>query len=188
MIGAITLFLLAVQPDVPGIVARALSALRAQVAVELVDIEAAKLAGLYQVPPPGIGGLSGEELYLFPDGSYVYCEWADVWPLTVHDKGHWAVSASLLELQSDPDITWSPGVERRHLLFRRSRMPGEALLLGLGMHLSILERAKKAGDDSSVVWLSLSRGAVYENRPEATRLKAELMRRAWRPEAFRKAP
>ena len=40
-----------------------------------------RLAGKDSNPPKEFhGGLSGDDLYLFPDGTYIYCEWADIEP------------------------------------------------------------------------------------------------------------
>lgn len=36
-------------------------------------------------------GLSGSELYLFDDDTYIYTEWADVEPETIYDKGRWTL-------------------------------------------------------------------------------------------------
>jgi hypothetical protein len=89
--------------------------LRSRVAVAPVAGARESIAGKYSNPSKesmaswGGGSLSGEDLYLFPDGAYIYCEWADVEPLTVHDKGTWNVSGLTIELASDPDVTWNTG-------------------------------------------------------------------------------
>ena len=46
-------------------------------------------------------GLSGEDLYLFPDRSYYYVHWADIEPPTIYDKGFWSFSQGVLELHGD---------------------------------------------------------------------------------------
>jgi hypothetical protein len=56
---------------------------------------ASDLAGHYTAETPrltrmGGGGLEGSDLYLFRDGSYVYTEWADIEPLTIHGQGRWS--------------------------------------------------------------------------------------------------
>lgn len=179
----LALFLAASEaPDLP---ASTLASLRERVSVELVDVDRAGLPGLYQRPPKGMGGLAGTKLYLLPDGTYVYCEWADVWPLTVHDKGKWTAAGGLLVLLSDPDITWDSGVARQHILVRREKEPDEVLIVALdrdpGPAFDIVEDAEP---ELIVVLLSLSRSEAYADVPQARRIKAELMRRAWRPEAF----
>ncbi len=95
-----------------------LERLRAKVAVESLGVaDTPRLAGHYTNPPKDllrrIGGvLSGDDLYLFPDGTYIYCEWADIQPLTIYDKGRWIFANGAVELKSDPDVTWDPGADR----------------------------------------------------------------------------
>jgi hypothetical protein len=48
-----------------------------------------------------IGGTSGDSLYLFRDGSYLYVEWADILPETMMDQGRWSLQGGLLVLGSD---------------------------------------------------------------------------------------
>jgi len=50
-------------------------------------------------------GLSGSELYLFPDGTYMYTEWADIFPETLYDRGTWLCSESLIRLSSDGTLS-----------------------------------------------------------------------------------
>jgi hypothetical protein len=188
MIAGIAALLFAGLGQPPDPAAAALAALRAQAPVELLKLDAWALAGRYQVPPAGVGGLAGDELHLFPDGSYLYCEWADVWPLTVHDKGRWKTSAGLVELESDPDITWSPGADRRYVVVRRTSHPVEVLLFGIQRDLAMFDKVEGATGDDLVLWASLSRGASYKDPRVARRAKADLMHRAWRPDAFRRAP
>jgi len=50
------------------------------------------ISGRYCTHGPSLAGrlapaLSGSELYLFPGSTYIYLEWADVLPLTVHGRG-----------------------------------------------------------------------------------------------------
>ena len=47
-----------------------------------------RLAGKDSNPPKEFhGGLSGDDLYLLPDGTYIHCEWADIELLTVRGAG-----------------------------------------------------------------------------------------------------
>ena len=50
-------------------------------------------------------GLSGSELYLFPDGTYMHTEWADILPETLSDRGTWSCSEGLLRLFSDGTLS-----------------------------------------------------------------------------------
>jgi hypothetical protein len=60
-----------------------LDRLQAKVQVDPINEEAPRrLAGKYSNPPKELfgGSLSGDDLYLFPDGTYISCEWADIEP------------------------------------------------------------------------------------------------------------
>jgi hypothetical protein len=129
--------------------------------------------------------LSGEDLYLFPDGSYVYLKWADVMPRTVYDKGKWTGRAGVVELISDPEITWDPSIDRRHLLVRRAVRKQEIMLLALPADIDYFE--KNASDDPELMLLivGMARTEVLTEKTSAA-VKARLMREAWNPNFFRK--
>lgn len=138
-----------------------------------------------------IGGfLSGDDLYLFPDGSYIYCEWADIEPTTVHDKGTWKATGGLVELKSDPEVTWDPGkyrrYDRRYAAFHRSSRNNEIILIGVDYALPRFE--EEAGDDPAFMLLVVGkkREATF-NRAAAKALKARLLKESWRPEYFRES-
>ena len=136
-----------------------------------------------------IGGvLSGNHLYLFPDKSYIYCEWADIEPLTVYDKGIWTFRDGYIELKSDPEVTWDPGVERRYMVVRRRSYRDEVMLVGTGGDLSYIE--ENAGNDPEWIFLIRSKGMRKRlKQKSAARLKAKLMAESWRPDFFkRQAP
>src|SRR5437660_10101729 len=102
-----------------------------------------RLAGKDSNPPKEFhGGLSGDDLYLFPDGTYIYCEWADIEPLTVRDKGAWKLADGLVVLTSDRDVTWDPDTEPKYVAVRRRSHYHEILLVGIGRDLVAKERAK----------------------------------------------
>ena len=92
--------------------------LQAKIPVDPVtELTPVKIAGQYTNPGKELirrigGALSGDVLYVFPDNTYVYCEWADIMPTTVFDKGTWDISDGILKLTSGPEITWNPEVER----------------------------------------------------------------------------
>lgn len=54
------------------------------------------LAGVYASVP----GLSGRRLYLFPNKSYMFFRWADIYPLTLEGKGKWEFSNGCINLQT----------------------------------------------------------------------------------------
>src|SRR5438309_11043620 len=85
-----------------------LDRLQAKVQVDPINgVSPQRLAGKYSNPPKEFqGGLSGDDLYLFPDGTYIYCERADIEPLTSRHKGAWKLPHGLVVLISDKDVTW----------------------------------------------------------------------------------
>jgi hypothetical protein len=127
------------------------------------------------------GSLSGEELHLFPDGTYIYAEWSDVEPLTVLDKGTWRLSGLTLGLTSDSDVKWKPmwgccsPLERQYLTLRRAGRKRDVVLMGMGYSLAGFEENSK--DDPNLVLLvnGLLRTEVY-NRERATKVKSRLMK------------
>jgi hypothetical protein len=172
----------------------ALARIRSRVAVSPLTGDLTTVAGKYTSTPPDLGsGLSGEYLHLLPDGTYIYCEWADVEPLTILDKGTWRLSGPTVELSSDSDITWRPlhgccsPLERQFLLFQRDDRKRDAILMGMGYALSYFE--EQAKDDPRLMLLitGLTRAETY-NQKSTARVKARLMKEAWRPEYFKPKP
>jgi hypothetical protein len=182
------LFLLAqvaTSPTFEGAVER----LRAKTPVDAVrgaSIE--QLAGRYTSTSEELGKYvgpfkGGDDLYLFPDGTFVYCEWTDVSPLTVYDKGTWRIAEGLVELRSDPKVTWDPEIERRYAAIRRSSGNKEILLIGVARDLVRFE--KDAGKDAGFMLLVIAKKRETTFSKEAAgRVKARLLKEAWRPEYF----
>jgi hypothetical protein len=166
--------------------------LQAKTAVDPVaNLLPEQIAGQYANPskelvkhvgPP----LVGNNLYLFPDKTYVYCEWAVVMPTTVFDKGTWSFAGGLLELTSDQIVTWNPDLERRFLVVRRTSHAEEILLVGAEQALRRFER--QAEGDPELMLLTIARQRIKTiSRAEAAALKTTLLRRGWRPDSFGKA-
>jgi hypothetical protein len=167
--------------------------IKAKVSVEsLATADKPRLAGLYTNPPKDlvrrIGGvLSGDELYLFPDGTFIYCEWADVQPLTIYDKGQWTFTNRAIELKSDADVTWDPKVDRTYLAVRRQSHRNEILLVGVHTDLPYFEQ--EARDDPETMLLIVSKGRRSKLTPNASeRIKEKLFRQSWRPDDFMAKP
>jgi hypothetical protein len=158
----------------------------------VASLTSPQIAGQYANPskeliklvgPP----LRGNNLYIFPDNTYVFCKWADIMQNTVYDKGTWSFSDSVIELKSDPEIRWDPELERKFLVIHRSSHPEEILLVGIETELSSFE--KKAGDDPETMLLIVGKQREKTiSRTEIAKLRARLMREAWRPASFRKQP
>ena len=106
-----------------------------------------RIAGRYSNPSKELikrvgPALAGNNLYNFPDNTYVYCEWADVMPSTVFDRGTWSFSETVLHLESAPEITWDPHLERRFLAVHRPPRTEETLLVGIDEGLPYLRRRR----------------------------------------------
>ncbi len=128
--------------------------------------------------------MGGNDLYLFPDGTYLYVVWCDIPPTTIRDKGKWTVSGSEVDLTSDPDIRWKPGAERRYLLIRRSAHTNEILIVGAHFDAQYFE--KNAKDDPAFMLLLVSKARVSGiSEKEASHLKETLMRDDWRPDFYK---
>lgn len=125
--------------------------------------------------------LSGSDIYLFPDGSYMYVRYADLLPPTIHDKGRWGFAEGILTLESDASIPESArthdvryvalvheddlfmlGAEKEYSYFITNGLENPSLLLEIISH-------KRAAPLSIV---------------DTDRLKRELMQQAWTPDFF----
>ncbi len=92
---------------------------------------------------------------MFPDGSYIYCQWADIQPTTVYDKGIWKAHEGLVELKSDREVTWDPRIDRKFVAFHRHSRSKEILIIGLEHDLPYFE--KEAGDDPGFMLLLVAK-------------------------------
>ena len=163
--------------------------LRAKTPLDAVAAKApAQLAGQYTSASEELRKrvgpfLSGRDLYLFPDGTYIYCEWADIEPITVNDKGTWALVADRVVLTSDRDISWKPHIDREYVAVRRPFQCDEVLLVGTDYELSYFE--KEAERDPVLMLLIVGKKRVKPlNQVESSKLRQRLMQSAWRPKYF----
>jgi hypothetical protein len=184
-----TLLLLAAPVGARPSVATPLERLRAKVQVDAVtEVAAAQLAGQYTSASKELQKrigpfLSGNDLYLFPDGTYIFCEWTDIEPVTVYDKGTWVFTDGQVALTSDSQVTWKPRVERSYVAVHRPSRAQEVLLVGTGRDLDYFE--KHAGDDPEFMLLVVAKKKEKGfSKQEADRVKATLMKDAWRPKYF----
>jgi hypothetical protein len=170
-----------------------LERLSAKIAVEsLGTVDKSLLAGLYTNPPKDlvrrIGGvLSGDELYLFPDGTFIYCEWADIQTLTIYDKGQWTFTNGAVDLKSDADVAWDPKADRTYLVVRRQSHRSEILLVGV--HTDLTHFEQEARRDPETMLLIVSKGRRSKLTPAGSkRIKERLFQQSWRPEDFKAKP
>jgi len=161
---------------------------RLQAKVQVVaagEMTPQQMAGKYSHPGKEYGGaLSGNDINLFQDGTYIYDEWADVEPLTVRDKGTWKLADGLVVLTSDRDVTWDPDVDRKYVAVHRISKPHEVLLVGTGRDLSYFEENAKDGPESLLLVVAKERSTTFRD-VDTAKTKKQLMRESWRPEYFR---
>jgi hypothetical protein len=129
------------------------------------------------------GQTSGTDLHLFPDGTYIYSEWADSAPRRIFDKGRWMMAAGIVELKSDPEVRWPPSVERRLVAVQRRRQPDEVILVGEERKLAIFEAAAMGDAQRALMVVGLARRKGL-GRDRGAKLKETLMSEAWKPESF----
>jgi hypothetical protein len=162
--------------------------IRSKIDVERVgQLTTKAIAGKYSSSPDELVKrvipFSGDDLYLFPDGSYIDLFWSDVPPPTIQDKGHWVVSEGEVRLTSDPVVTWIPGTERRYLLIRRGSHPEEILAVGLESDIPDFE--KNANRDPEFQLLIHSKMQISRISAKASvQIQKKLMRDAWRPHFY----
>jgi hypothetical protein len=143
----------------PTSTASALERIRAKIKVNAVTAATpAQLAGIYSNPPTEWirawgGTLGGDRLFVFPDKTYIYCEYADIHPDVIYDKGTWSFSDGVLELQSSPDVTWDPRLDRKFLAVQRPSHKHEILLVGLERLPDFDQEAK---DDPETILLAVA--------------------------------
>lgn len=160
--------------------------LRARIPVEYPSSpNVARVCGVFKNPGKTlireIGNfLAGDILYLFPDGTYIYVVWTDVAPDVIYDKGAWSYSHGLVELVSDPDVKWNPGIDRRLVAFRRASKRNEILLLQMS-HLSDFEEGTNEHPESRLLYLVMERDKSLRES-QVRNLKPKLMRDLWNPE------
>jgi hypothetical protein len=170
-----------------------LERLAAKVSVESVaPADISRLAGHYANPPTDlvrrIGGvLSGDDLYLFADGTFIYCQWSDIQPLTIYDKGQWTFANGDVELKSDLDVTWNPEADRTYIAVRRRSHRKEILLVGLRSDLAHFEREVRDDPESMLLIVSKERKAAL-TLAEGKKIKARLLRESWHPDDYKTKP
>lgn len=186
---AIVLFLLLSQIANGQAATSPLDRIRAKTGVNAItNPTPLQIAGEYRNPSKEeikrIGGaLSGARLFIFPDSTYVYCEWADVMPQTVFDMGTWNFSDGVLQLSSSPEIKWDPRLERGFLDVRRSSRAHEIFLVGLEEALPYFEQEAKDDPDFMLLLVARKREKAI-SYAETKQIKETLMRDEWQPESF----
>jgi hypothetical protein len=131
--------------------------------------------------------LEGNDLYLFPDGTYIYCEWDDEMAPTIFDKGSWSIAKGLIELKTDSDVAWKPRNERVYAVVRRVTHQDEIMLVGVNRGLRSFEKGAHGDPEFTLLTVSRVRSEGLE-KSGAVKLKEKLMGEAWHPGFFKIVP
>jgi hypothetical protein len=151
-------------------------------------LRAKQLAGRYSAETPltagMIGGTSGNSLYLFRDGSYLYVEWADIFPETLMDRGRWSLRSGMLELTSDSLSADKGFLEDTHYVAFCLPESGRPALriVGSNRQLAMLEKEFKedqqGADNRRFLLMLYSRERLDEySTPDASRQAMKEVRR-----------
>jgi hypothetical protein len=188
MIFALVLTAATAAPAVPPCSAdECLRRLNVLTAVVEVSVSDASLSGRYA------GGdrlLSGRDLYLFDDRTFIYSEWADVLRETIFDMGTWALEGRVLVFKSDSGVTWRRRIrfDHRAMAIRVAGGEPDFILIGVDQELALIERALKETDPGTpedyLRVFGFKRKSSW-TPTEASEVKARLLKDAWRPEFFR---
>jgi len=145
-----------------------------------------KVAGHYTDLPPGMPSLGFDDLYLFPDETYFYIEWTDVFPTTITDKGTWAFNDDLIELHSDKSLP--NGESRRNdkylPLYIDNNETSPMLLLGTGGDFSYFKKNAKTNDEFMLILCTYNRKEDFGSS-EFKQSKREIYEKFWRPQRVR---
>jgi hypothetical protein len=166
-----------------------LERLRAKVdVVSVPNLSASEVAGQYTNPSEELRKLivpmGSDNLFIFPDKTYIFTIVSDIPPDTISDKGTWNLDTDILQLESDKDITWkSKMVDRRHIVVRRHGRDGELFLVGLDSQLPQFERTAGHDADFTFLLLSLKREKAI-SAEDAGPLRKKLMSEKWNPRFY----
>jgi hypothetical protein len=137
------------------------------------------------------GGLEKSDLYLFRDGTYVYTEWADIEPLTIHGQGSWSFRDGIVTLAPRGTRGGPPEPGDRHYaVLTFTDGGGRTLrLMGTSCKLQDFEDVKKiwpAFDGSESDWLlvfltSTLEAVEHYSTTEESRKALQAIRRHARP-------
>ena len=121
--------------------------------VSVPNLTPSELAGKYtnasKELSEHVSPLGAENLFIFPDKTYIFIFVMDIPPDTISDKGSWTLDGDILRLESDRDITWkSKRVERRHIVVRRRGHDDELFLVGIDRQLPYFEQRARTTPNS----------------------------------------
>lgn len=152
-----------------------------RIQLELNDIGV--VSGQYTDLPPGMHSLGIDDLYLFPDDTYFYVEWTDVFPRTITDRGRWSYKDGLIELCSDRTLLKGAGRRNAKFLPLNIEKDGKKLnlLLGTEGDFAYFKRNAKANDEFMLILCTYNQKVNFATT-DYEQTKAEVYNKCWRPE------
>jgi hypothetical protein len=132
-------------------------------------------------------GLSGQELYLFSDNTYIYTEWADIMSETVFDQGSWGLTNGFVTLASDKSLPASRRPFDHVYLPIRLKQNSDLFIMSHRWDFSYFTEHAAGNPASMFQTVALRRVySFYSSTPEdERRMKTKLLEHAWRPESFK---
>ena len=141
------------------------------------------LSGHYTDLPPGMPALGYDDLYLFPDNTYFYVEWTDVFPITITDRGTWSYKDGLIVLYSDKTLPKGEGRRNGKFLPLNIERDGKRLILLLGAEgdFAYFKANAKANDEFMLILCTYNQTDNFVTK-DYEQTKTEVYDRCWRPE------
>ena len=129
------------------------------------------------------GGLSGEDLYLFSDATYIYTEWSDTLRQTIFDKGSWDMTNGFVGLTSDKSLPARFG-PRDHT-YLPARLIGRDGLFLMGHRRGFSYFLENAGDNPALMFKIVAmRCSETLSVKNGKQTKARLLKKALRQPGF----
>jgi hypothetical protein len=130
--------------------------------------------------------LSGHELYLFPDRTYLFIDWGDLLPDTIVDKGDWEYHDGLVRLRSDRSLAKRRPRDKTFVLMRfQYEQKKMLLLMGTSWNYSYFLDFHDEEQDPDPGFMMILCSVQKEkgiSPEESAPLRAKLMEDCWHPE------
>ncbi len=130
------------------------------------------LAGRYS----NSDGLSGEYLYLFSDGMYIFTHWADIQPETIYEKGTWVFKNGVIT--NTPDGSLPKDIFPKDHCFLPLSIRGKKniFLIGANWDYSYLMENKKPNDYFMFKICTYEQKEQYDGKKDIT-IKNDLIKK-----------
>ena len=143
-----------------------------------------QLPGHYSSAGPSlkkyVGASSGSDLYMFPDETYIYTEWADIMPNTIHERGTWRFDGSIISLVSDNTLTTQRFLDSEQLPLVS---PDKTILLMGRKGFDYFQQHSSDKPDFMLSLTTLEKVSEIKNQDIET-IKNKLLKEAWMPWFF----